>query len=192
LSISYSSTAQTQKGRIQAGGDVSFSLSGFRSFNNPSFYSFTNASAAYFLTDFFAVGGSLGFSFSKGAILDDEQAVTTGISIGTTAAYYLGNQKAQPYVFTGISLNTNSNNAEEPRSYYRNRSVNLQLGAGYSIFIRDNLSIEIGFPFNYRIGQTDYIQYTFDPSGNYTSEEGTVNSRRWSFSNQIGFKIYLK
>lgn len=192
LSLSHFAIAQTQKGHIQVGGSFSFGFYGIDEFQNSTFILSSNATSAYFLTDFFAVGGNLGFNLSKNNISNDESSISTGLSTGLTAAYYLGNQKAQPYVFTGVRYNTNSNNEVAPRTYYKNRSINLTLGAGYSIFIRENLSIEIGFPLNYTLGRTNLTRYTLNANGDYIPEEDTRDYDRWSFTNNIGFRIYLK
>ena len=129
--ISFTASAQTDKGDWLVGGQLAFNTTSGNS-------SFTLApSAGYFFGKNFAAGSELTLSFSK---LGDSK--TTAVGIGPFARYYfeLKDPKFKPLVHASFGFVSITDKFLNQKT--TNTATSLFIGAGGAYFINDNVALE--------------------------------------------------
>ncbi|MDB4178552.1 porin family protein [Flavobacteriaceae bacterium] len=134
LFLTNSTTAQTSKGTILVGTNIGNAMVGgtnigFTSTDGESILSI-GADAGYFIMDDLAIKVGLGYS-------SDSASDTNTFAYRLGAKYYLMGKLPLTVDFTGASIK----DLDENPSW-------LGLGAGYAIFLTENISLEPGLRYN--------------------------------------------
>jgi len=150
--------AQTEKGDWMVGG-------GFRlntAENNTVIA--LNPNAGLFVINNLALGGNLGFSYTKTGTVK-----VTGFGIGPFVRYYFTNANVRPILHS--HLNFLSEKTKVTTSSSTNTGINYFLGGGAAIFISDQVSLDA------LLGYDHTKIKDFEGSG--------------GFAMTIGFQVYL-
>jgi hypothetical protein len=150
--------AQTTKGDWMVGGYFRINTS-----DNNTQIGLT-PSAGAFVIDNLALGGNLGFNYSK---TGDES--NTSFGIGPFARYYFTKANVRPLFHTNLNFLTNKTKFSGISN--KNTGINYFLGGGAAIFISEHVSIDALMGY-------DHIKLKgFDGSG--------------GFAFNVGFQVYL-
>ena len=142
-----SAFAQTEAGKIYVGAssDLGFTSAKVDGDNNSSNIFGLDVNGGYFIIDDLSVNAELGFSYSS----YDKNSSNT-FSIGVGGRYYLPMK-----VFFGAMFDFSSTGQSYDGKSVGDRrsSMGVTLGAGYAIFVNDNVAIEPML--GYRLGFGD-------------------------------------
>ena len=127
--ISYSVSAQTEKGDWIVGGRVDINTG-----ENSTQIGF-NPGAGYFFANNFAAGGNFAINYAKSGDLK-----TTSFGFGPFARYYFTQSNAKPLVHG--AFNYISTKVKAPSTSITNNGINFLLAGGVAFFINENVSIE--------------------------------------------------
>ena len=169
LVLSQVAFSQTEKGKIQIGGNLG---GGFTLLENSNSFSFTSAiSTGYFLTDGFLIKENLGFSYSNQRV-DTLRLNSQAGNIGVGLYYYFQTGKFQPFVGFQMDYYYSDNYILNTSNFLQ---ANIDIGASY--FLNEYVAVEFFIPFRLK-------RYIID-----SSLFPRIDS---SFNLNVGFKTYLK
>jgi outer membrane protein len=175
--------AQISRGTMMIGGSVEFNSEKYKTEENGqtdtnvTSTSFTlSPEFGYFVVDNLALGAGIGLynTVSKNNAADSKN-VNTGIAVTPFVRYYLGN-----VFFHGqAGFGSGKNNYERPgfESEGKSSFTNWNLGAGYAIFLNDNVAIEptLGY-------QSSAVKYD-------GSDEKSITGGLYL---RVGIQVYLR
>ena len=136
LTIALQSTAQTEKGNIMTGGQLSLQTNK----NSSSFV--LNPNFGYFVGNNLALGGNLSLDFAKQGTVSASE-----FGIGPFMRYYIGKSQTKPFlVFTAdyLTQSVKTSTAKISTSGY-----GFLLGMGFAAFLNRNVAVEGIAGYNY-------------------------------------------
>lgn len=122
-------TAQTDKGAIMAGGQLSLNTN-----KGGSSFRF-NPQLGFFVADNFAVGGEMNMDFSKAGTVKSSE-----LGLGPFARYYFGKAQTKPFLVSSanyVTVTTKSNNLE-----VNSTGWSFLFGVGFAAFLNRNIAVE--------------------------------------------------
>lgn len=135
--VTLNAYAQTDKGTIMAGGQISFSTT-----KNASNFKL-NPNFGYFVGDNLALGGNLNFDFAKQGTVSANE-----FGIGPFVRYYFGKSDAKPFVvFNGDYLTQTIKTSTDKIS---TSGYGFLLGLGFAAFLNRNVAVEGIAGYNYK------------------------------------------
>lgn len=178
--------AQTEKGSIMAGGNFSLDFdkakykSGSTSVDGEKTTTLTiNPVGGYFIMDGLAVGADLTIETSKDKYENDDEFGYTHIALGPFVKYYHSSGFFGLGSFGLGSAKSKSTDAASGITSETTYGVSAwRLGAGYAIFLNDNVSLEPMLSY----GSTSLKNKDADP------EQKSISS---GLSISVGFQIFL-
>jgi hypothetical protein len=155
----YQVNAQTNKGDWMVGGNIKINT------GESNTQIGITPSAASFIGKNFAVGGTIGYEYSKQGNIS---SATFGI--GPMARFYMGKNDFRPFFHTHFNFLSVKNTG--PSTSVTTNGISYLLGLGGAYFINKNIALE---------GIAGY---------NYSEFKNAPSSNGFNFS--VGFQVYLK
>lgn len=138
--LSFQAQAQTDKGTVMAGGQLSLTTN-----KNASSFRL-NPNVGFFVGDNLALGGNIRFDFSKAGTVSANE-----FGIGPFMRYYFGKSQAKPFLVFSADYLTNK--VKTSTAEISNSGYGFLLGLGFAAFLNRNVAIE-------GIGGYNYADYT--------------------------------
>jgi opacity protein-like surface antigen len=182
LASSFGAFAQYNQGRMLVGG--SFELSTRTEKTRDGSQTTTDGTQTtfnlsprfgYFIIDNLAIGAGVGLGLTKwNSKTSDNDYNTSSISFQPFARYYL---PVNVFFHGEFGIGTSSVKSDNSNfNDYKYNSINLALGAGYALFLTDNVAVEPMLTYRFSRSKYDYDDEKNLDSGLYIS---------------VGFQIYL-
>lgn len=176
---------QTSAGSMMVGGSISFSSSSRQggSANDASSFGFS-PSFGYFISDDFAIGGSLSLGSSRSGT-GNAKEITSSFGIGPFARYYLFTSSEQ-FAFFGQAVLSFHTGRRDPAfgNVTKTQAISFALQPGAAYFVNEHWAIELymaGFSFNSEDPDTE----------NGNDKTNRVNFSLSSFSPILAFRYHF-
>jgi outer membrane protein len=182
IASSFAAFAQYNQGRMLVGGSFELSTNtdktrdGGRTITNGTRTTFNlSPRFGYFIMDNLAIGAGVGLGLSKwNSKNNGSDYNTSSISFQPFARYYL---PVNVFFHGEFGVGTSTTKSEDSNfADYKYNSINLALGAGYALFLTDNVAVEPMLTYRFSRSKYDYDNEKNIDSGLFLS---------------VGFQIYL-
>lgn len=153
LLFSTAAMAQTQKGNLMVGGNLSNFALNFLEGGGTRFQMDITPKIAYFVRDNVALGGYAKF----GLITAKNQGTSTSYGIGALGRYFIENQKVRQLEFSQrsrffVEANAGFGGNNESLSGANNNGLDLGIGPGLAYFITPNVALEALLKYELTVG----------------------------------------